>query len=73
MEIWLKEGDKNTKLFHKMANAHGKRNFCPRLEQMVVGYLEEGQIKKGVTQSFRSLYLVQVIGEQVYKGSSWSL
>lgn len=40
---------------------------------MVVGYLEEGQIKKGVTQSFRSLYLVQVIGEQVYKGSSWSL
>lgn len=31
MEIWLKEGDKNTKLFHKMANAHGKRNFLSKV------------------------------------------
>ena len=24
--VWLKEGDKNTRFFHKMANAHQRRN-----------------------------------------------
>ena len=30
-EIWLKEGDRNTGFFHKMANSHRKRNNIGRI------------------------------------------
>ena len=30
-ETWLKEGDKNTRFFHRMTNAHRRRNFLQSL------------------------------------------
>lgn len=30
-EVWLKDGDRNTRFFHKMANAHNRRNFLARI------------------------------------------
>ena len=30
-EVWLKEGDRNTGFFHKMANAHRRRNNVERI------------------------------------------
>ena len=31
-EVWLKEGDRNTRFFHKMANFHRKHNDITRLK-----------------------------------------
>ena len=31
-EIWLKERDRNSKFFHKMANAHIRRNFLAEIK-----------------------------------------
>ena len=30
-ELWLKERDKNTRFFHKMANAHRSMDFLEKL------------------------------------------
>ncbi|RVW88494.1 hypothetical protein CK203_043831 [Vitis vinifera] len=39
-KVWLKEGDRNTGFFHKMANAHRRRNNCETLENMDACALE---------------------------------
>ena len=31
-ELWLKEGDNNTRFFHRMANAHSRRNWLSKLK-----------------------------------------
>ena len=31
-EIWLKERDRNSKFFHKMANVHIRRNFLAEIK-----------------------------------------
>ena len=31
-EVWLKERDRNTRFFHRMANAHKKRNSLTRIK-----------------------------------------
>ena len=45
MEIWLKEGNINTKFFHKMANAHIKRNQLSRIKVNERCLTEESEIK----------------------------
>ena len=36
-ELWLKEGDKNTGFFHRMANAHRRNNSLEKIQWEVVG------------------------------------
>jgi hypothetical protein len=38
--LWLKEGDNNTKFFHKMANSHRRCNYMENLEVDGVVYEE---------------------------------
>ncbi|RVX03347.1 Transposon TX1 uncharacterized 149 kDa protein [Vitis vinifera] len=45
-ELWLKEGDNNTKFFHRMANAHSRRNWLSRLKVDDCWHTEELDLKK---------------------------
>ena len=54
-EVWLKRGDRNMRFFHKMANAHRRRNNVDRIKINSVWLLEENEIKEGVVRAFLSL------------------
>ncbi|KAK4607051.1 hypothetical protein RGQ29_001035 [Quercus rubra] len=59
--LFLKEGDRNTKFFHRIANSHRRSNTIDRL--MVVGELstDQGIIEGCITQFFRQLYSEKVV------------
>ena len=54
-EIWLREGDKNTKYFHKMANARARRNFLSKIRVNEVSLSSIDEIKGGVCRAYQSL------------------
>ena len=54
-ELWLKEGDKNSKFFHKMANARRRKNFFSSITVDVRKLIEETEIKEGVVNAFQNI------------------
>ena len=57
-EIWLREGDKNTKYFHKMANAKARRNFLSKIIVNGVNLSSLEDINEGVCSAYQSLLSV---------------
>lgn len=43
MVIWLKEGDKNTKIFHKFANSRHEKNSIWKISDGIGGFLYSQQ------------------------------
>ena len=54
-EVWLKEGGRNTGFFHRMANAHRRRNNMDRIRINGVWNSKENGISEGIINAFRSL------------------
>ena len=54
-EVWLREGDRNTSFFHKMANAHRKRNLMSWVKINGSWLTEENEIRDGVMNEFKLL------------------
>ena len=54
-ENWLKEGDRNTKFFHKMENSHIKHNEMTGLKIYGVWHKEGQDMQQGIVNAFQSL------------------
>ena len=54
-EIWLKEGDRNTGFFHRMARAHRRNNSLDRIKINGEWLLEEQEIREGIASAFHQL------------------
>ena len=56
-ETWLKEGDKNTKFFHKTTNAKTKKNFLSKVNINGDSLASGEDMKDGVCRAYRTLLL----------------
>ena len=54
--LWLKEGDNNTKFFHKMANSNRRWNFMEKLEVDGTLYTSDSDIRNKAVDYYASLY-----------------
>ena len=54
--LCIKEGDKNTKFFHKVANSRKMYNYLSILEVDGVIYEEESEVATQVVQFYKNLY-----------------
>ena len=54
-ELWLKEGDRNTRFFHKMANSHRRRNAINKIKINGSWLIEDNVIQKGIVDVSKCL------------------
>ena len=54
-EIWLREGDRNTGFFHRMANAHQRINTLDRIKVNGEWLLEEQTVREEIVTSFQQM------------------
>ena len=51
----MKEGDRNTRFFHRIANAHRRRNQLTRIKVNGRCLTKESEIKEEVSRAFQGL------------------
>ena len=54
--LWLKEGDNNTKYFHKVANSNRRRNHIGGLDVDGIYYEEEAEMREHVVQFYETMF-----------------
>ena len=54
-ELWLREGDRNTRYFHRMTTAHRRRNSLDRIKINGVWLSEEQEVRTGIADAFKQL------------------
>ena len=51
-ELWLKEGDRNTGYFHRMASAHRRANYMDRIKINGVRLSGDQKVREGVANAY---------------------
>ena len=54
-ELWLREGDRNTGFFHRMANAHRRNNSMDKIKINGVWLSEEQEVREGVANAYQQM------------------
>ena len=54
-KFWLKEGDRNTRFFYRMANSHRRRNSISNIRINGRRFVKEAEVKEGLVGAFQSL------------------
>ena len=54
-ELWLREGDRNTSYFHRMATAHRRVSSLDRVKINGVWLSEEQEVREGVVNAFQQM------------------
>ncbi|RVX16492.1 hypothetical protein CK203_006036 [Vitis vinifera] len=54
-ELWLREGDRNTGFFHRMANAHRRVNAMAKIKINGVRFTEEQDMREGIANAYQQL------------------
>ena len=54
--FWLKEGNNNTKFFHKMANSNRRRNYMKTVEVDDIVHETDQEIRDNVVSFYEDLY-----------------
>ena len=53
--MWLQEEDKNTRFFHKMTDAHRRRNHLSRIKINGEWFSEDAEMKTHVVRAYQGL------------------
>ena len=54
-EIWLKESDRNTRFFHRMANSHRRGNYIIKMKINENRVTKDSGLKHGIVDAFKSV------------------
>ena len=71
-EIWLREGDKNTGFFHRMANSHFRKNSLASIKINGVWLIEDQEMREGIPNAFQSLLSDNMAWTAEIKGLSFA-
>ncbi|RVW14368.1 hypothetical protein CK203_097452 [Vitis vinifera] len=52
-ELWLREGDRNTGFFHRMANAHRRINAMSKIMINGVSFTEDQDMREGIANAYQ--------------------
>ena len=71
--MWLKEGDKNTKYFHKVANSHRRRNSLCHLSINGALSIDQDAIKTYISCFYKQLYTEDTYSRPLLDGLPFAL